>query len=227
MYKDRVGLRVISHHYEDIDMIKWDAELYYIDYEHKLVDSPFWGIHIGNAQLYYYDATRKHPYNLRMDANIHTRYSQFEILNSVRIFEDEYDFDSWEMDKYDLDEGKLDYTDFDLHELESLNSWTEYDEENTLNVYGRLVCLDEIKIFPEYRNKGYGTIAMEQLIQYFGRIGMDFMLLKPYPVEGNTEDNNYRMEQINRLIHFYQKVSFGLTKGKLLNDYCMVKRIND
>jgi GNAT superfamily N-acetyltransferase len=229
MYEEKVGIRAISYHYENIDLISWSIELYLTGEEYELThhNSPFGGKKIGDADVYLFDANKKSPFSLRIDANIQTNFSQFQILNSVRIFQDEFDLEMWEEDNYLIDEGELDYTDFEPDELKSLRSWTEYDEDKTVDVYGRLVLLDRIKILPEFRNKGYGSLVMKQLIQYFSKLGMDFFLLMPYPTEGNyEEDSHFREEQITRLTNFYTNVGFAITRGKLKELHCMVKRIN-
>jgi hypothetical protein len=139
MCEDSVVIRAIAYHYEDIDTISWNIEIYLTGEEYELThhNSPFGGKKIDKAMVYFYDATRNSPFDLRMDAHIHTSSSQFEILNSVRIFRDEYDLEVWLEDKEELDEGGLDYTDFYLDDLDGINSWTEYDKDNTLDVYGR------------------------------------------------------------------------------------------
>ncbi|MEH7524762.1 hypothetical protein V7149_16015 [Bacillus sp. JJ1503] len=207
--------------------VSWKVDIYKYVEENSTEENP--GIKIGHAKLNFYDATKNSQYSLRMKANLESSsFSEFECLCSVRIFQDEYDLEAWEMSpEYDdMDKGKLDRMDFESHELSQFN-WLVYDRECTENVFGRLVTLEKIWIEPQFRNQGFGRLTLEQIIKDFKLLGMDFILLKPHPLDREVlETEEVRLKEIERLIEFYKKSGFILTKGMLKDEYCMVMELN-
>ncbi|WP_147534513.1 GNAT family N-acetyltransferase [Bacillus marasmi] len=73
----------------------------------------------------------------------------------------------------------------------------------------KVLCLDAIKVDDKYRSKGYGITAIKDLIRFSRVLGIDYIILIPAPIEGETF-NEQRQEKVERLIHFYEKLDFEL-----------------
>lgn len=210
---------------EESDIIRWIVDVYFFDESVSTNEVP--GIHIGKGSMTYYDATRFSPYDLRMIAQVHgANRGEFQVLNSVRIFSDHQELRQFSRgDASDVDEGVLDPTDFTPDELEDIKDWNRYDEECTVNVYGRLVSFEDLVISPDYNNRDFSTVIVQKITDFFEKIGMDFMLVMPVPLHSNRLDEVSYKRQTKDVIELYESLEFEFTKGKLY-DYCMVKQLS-
>lgn len=75
----------------------------------------------------------------------------------------------------------------------------------------KILMLNTISIKPNYRNKGYGKAAIKELIQLCKILDIDYIILKPSPIEEvdySEEHKVKRKKDIERLVSFYDQLTF-------------------
>lgn len=94
-----------------------------------------------------------------------------------------------------------------------------------VQVYGNIAVLHTLKIKNEYRNQGFGRGTMQVIEDYLQKAKVDFLLLKPFPLEEEEIENNLE-KNIGKIISFYEKSGLKLAS---LNDEnrIMVKQIRE
>lgn len=132
----------------------------------------------------------------------------YETIHSVRIFSDEF---------MSLEFEESDDKDF----FEDMFEGNTY-HDNTVNVFGVIALISDVKIQEEYRNLGIGTKLISEFINYSKIAGIDFLMLKPYPTEqehlklaenSRELDNNKLKYEVDRLVKFYSQFGFTQTIG--------------
>lgn len=92
----------------------------------------------------------------------------------------------------------------------------------------KFLTVNKLSIKSEYRNKGYGTEAIKELIRLSHILDIDYIVLHPAPIENidfNDESKMKRIEEIDRLIAFYSKLDFDTYRFED-NDPIMVFDMN-
>lgn len=75
----------------------------------------------------------------------------------------------------------------------------------------KFLMLNTISIEKIYRSKGYGKAAIKELIQLCTVLDLDYIVLKPSPIEEvdfSDENKTKRKRDIKRLVSFYDQLGF-------------------
>ena len=75
----------------------------------------------------------------------------------------------------------------------------------------KFLMLNTISVNPDFRGKGCGKTALEELIKLCRILEIDLIILHPAPIEDvdfNEENNLKRKVDIEKLVSFYQKSNF-------------------
>lgn len=90
-----------------------------------------------------------------------------------------------------------------------------YDKEYQ---YVKNIFINDFICKTEYQNKGYGSIVMEQLIQYAKQLKVEYILGELSFVDIGTSDTEKKhIKNRKRLYHFYPKFGFNIEEH--LNKY--------
>lgn len=180
---------------------------------------------VGSAKILVYDAYNFHVSDLRSEADNY-QYHTYQSLSSVRIFATEYEMDAYTQDGEEYDDSGFDHFG-DPEDSDSIGS-LEGKEYNTLtaNVWGNVAILDEIRIDSNCRGKGFGTLAMNEILSLLKRTGVNYIILKPWPLENIDMKQEVLEQNIMRLITFYKRFDFSVTIGRS-SDVHMFKMIAD
>lgn len=81
--------------------------------------------------------------------------------------------------------------------------------EGKVVIYGRVAYIEDLKVKEKYRNIGIGNKAMFELIKFLSKMCVDFVLIKPFPLE--KEEGVNSKEGMKKLIAFYEKFGFDIT----------------
>ncbi|WP_428909757.1 hypothetical protein [Niallia sp. Krafla_26] len=100
--------------------------------------------------------------------------AQTEIGNAEFNFYNLVQYEDWS-DVLDTADGDSD----EDYEVMNILSNKLNDEEP----FGKLVILKRIIIEENFRNFGFGSIAIKEFIEYWGIVGVDFIALKPAPTD--------------------------------------------
>lgn len=91
--------------------------------------------------------------------------------------------------------------------------------------YGNFAYLDRIEIQNDFRNRGVGRIALEQILELLHNLGVKFVLLKAYPFELDNYDKPDKEKRVfdlvQRLARFYSRCGFKLIHEDGLDVYMM------
>lgn len=125
-------------------------------------------------------------------------YIHFKIYNSNLLNKNQL----WEA--ADASSGDEEWIMFTFPELfeEELQEWSP-----------KFLMLNTISIKPHYRNKGYGKAAIKELIQLCEILEIDYIVLKPSPIEEvdfSEEHKAKRKKDIEKLVSFYEQLEFDL-----------------
>lgn len=100
---------------------------------------------------------------------------------------------------------------------------------DTLVVWGRVAVLERLKIDDRYQNRGIGTEAMNEILDWLSKISVEFVILRPCPLEFLRGDKGKQAELadgIQRLTNFYSRFGFRKTVGSLsMKEFHMCKRL--
>ncbi|MCD8510409.1 MAG: hypothetical protein LRY73_11465 [Bacillus sp. (in: Bacteria)] len=195
---------------------------------------------IGTGNLLCFSAKHYPPAYIREQCDALT-LDNYQTMNAVRIFYDESEAEDYEFSKtLGLDVSEMEEeesADTEMTKLlaeAALSQGVEFQpvdyDENTINVYGNLALLSDIKIVEKYRHCGYGKQAMGELADYCMALGMDFILLKPFPTEteefedeeGNLDDR-VTADKVNELLNFYEPMGYKRTVGRSEGIYLVKK----
>ena len=98
----------------------------------------------------------------------------------------------------------------------------------TNSVYGKILLLTTYFIEEKYRNKGYGKLGIESILSYFTRLGIEFIIVKPYPIllvnKEQPVEEVEKQTMINRLCQFYENFNFEKTYGRCFEP-CLVREL--
>lgn len=93
----------------------------------------------------------------------------------------------------------------------------------------KFLMLNTIFINPPFRSKGFGTTAIKELIKLCSVLEIDYMVLKPSPIENvdfSDENRIKRRSDIDKLVTYYEQI--GFTSYSLNNkEPIMVFDVND
>lgn len=134
---------------------------------------------------------------IRIDNEISNKkigYIAYKIYNTNLISSAEYLFDV--ADSISGDEVYI------------IENFLECSEKNKLSLKNKkILSLDTMKVKKKYRSLGHGRSAMTELIKLCKVLDVDYIVLKPAPIEGKLESRN-REAMIRRLISFYSSLGF-------------------
>lgn len=123
-------------------------------------------------------------------------YISFKIYNSTIL------------NKFQL----LDASDaFSSDEEWEMSTFLELFDEEIEELSPKFLMLNRISIKPTFRNKGYGKEAIKELIQLCKILEVEYIALKPSPIENvdfNNENKTKRKKDIERLVCFYDQLGF-------------------
>lgn len=122
------------------------------------------------------------------------------------------EFSDWEEVLYCADGDSGD-------DLEVLSHISAYMEDEI--PFGKVALLKVLKIDKLYRGKKIGTEAIHQFIHYWRLCGMDFLAVKPAPLDLSMSQKD-REEYISRLIIFYKQFGFNVIEYKKLSEPVMI-----
>ncbi|MFZ3591610.1 GNAT family N-acetyltransferase [Bacillus sp. DJP31] len=147
----------------------------------------------------------------------------YQTVSSVRIFNNEFEaeeYEMWKKEGVDLTEEEATHDDpvWKFARELGVSDVAVYEEndydDNTISVYGTIAILSDLSIGKEYQRKGYGTQAMEEIINYCKALGIDFILLKPFPPSGEDMDEIESQRKVSELLSFYEPLEFKKTIGR-------------
>ncbi|MCK1998326.1 GNAT family N-acetyltransferase [Psychrobacillus psychrodurans] len=79
----------------------------------------------------------------------------------------------------------------------------------SLELNKKLLTIEEINIDSNYRSKGHGNAALNELLKLAKILSVDYIVLKPAPPNDEaSDDKTVRNSQIKRLINFYERFGF-------------------
>lgn len=110
-----------------------------------------------------------------------------------------------------------------------MSTFIEVFEEELELLNPKFLMLNMISIKPDYRNKGYGKVAIKELSKLCKLLEIDYIVLKPSPIEDvdfNGKNKAKRKKDIENLISFYDQLDFDVF---ILEDEepIMVFEVND
>ncbi len=146
--------------------------------------------------------------NMKTDEEIDIGHANFNLFNSYR-------FADW-FELVDCADGISGDT------YEVLNVLTPFIDEEEIN--GKIVILNSFEIKDDYRNSGWGSMAMEEFLKYWSYKDIDYIALKPAP-PANIEGKEREM-YIKRLTEFYGKFGMSPLKSREYEEPCMGKNLN-
>lgn len=94
-----------------------------------------------------------------------------------------------------------------------MSTFAELFEEELQEWSPKFLMLNTISIKPYHRNKGYGKAAIKELIQLCEILEIDYIVLKPSPIEEvdfSEEHKVKRKKDIEKLVSFYEQLEFDL-----------------
>lgn len=118
-------------------------------------------------------------------------------------------FNSYLLSNYELLDA-ADALSGDEHWL--MSTFLELFEDEFEISFPIFLMLNTITIQPEYRNRGYGKKAIKELIQLCEILMVDYIVLKPSPIEDIDFGEEYkegRKVEINKLVSFYEQLKFN------------------
>ncbi|WP_421662697.1 GNAT family N-acetyltransferase [Lysinibacillus telephonicus] len=93
-----------------------------------------------------------------------------------------------------------------------MSIFLELFEEEIEECSPKFLMLNTISIKPTYRNKGYGKTAVKELIQQCGILEIDYIVLKPSPIEDVDFSDEHKMKRkkdIEKIVSFYDQLGFN------------------
>lgn len=109
----------------------------------------------------------------------------------------------------------------DLYEVVTVLSGLRDEKE----IEGKILVLDSLEISEQHRNQGWGSNAMEEFLNYWDYIGIDYFALKPAPRD-NELSGIERKRYIEGLIKFYSKLGFNVLENSEDEEPCMGRSFN-
>ncbi|PIC56684.1 hypothetical protein CSV80_13495 [Sporosarcina sp. P12(2017)] len=100
---------------------------------------------------------------------------------------------------------------FSGDELWLMSTFAKLFKEELEEELPKFLMLNTISVNPDFRGKGYGKTAIEELIKLCRILEIDLIILHPAPIEDVdfTEENNLKRKvDIEKLVSFYQKSNF-------------------
>ncbi|WPK10294.1 GNAT family N-acetyltransferase [Lysinibacillus louembei] len=132
------------------------------------------------------------------DKEIRVGYIHFRIYNSYQLSRFEL------LDAADALSGDEEWL---------MSAFLDAFEEEIEEWSPKCLTLDRILVEPVYRNKGYGKLAIKELVKLCEILGVDYIVLKPSPVEEadfSDKAKAQRKEDIKRLVSFYDQLGFDI-----------------
>ncbi|WP_066297714.1 GNAT family N-acetyltransferase [Bacillus sp. FJAT-29937] len=196
---------------------------------------------IGNGSFYVFSAERNSPADVREQCDALSSH-MYQTMSAVKVFPDYWSLDDYKTnEEMGLDNSNYDDS-FDDPIYQNgrsmgVSDLAQYEDksfsDNTINVFGKLALLSEIKIKKEFRRKGYGKLAMEALEEYCSLHDTDFILLKPFPTETDDlklENRDLDIEKtekaIDQLLNFYEPLGYKRTMGRT-DEVHLVKQLSE
>lgn len=184
---------------------------------------------VGRAKINVYNALLYSSYDLRMMAQIDgSSFYEYQTLNSVRIFESPSEMQKFEEGRTQYKEEPIreqDIVSFDFEEMDILKGWTHYNEE-TENVCGVFVTIEDLNINEEYNEEVYFTNVVKQIESFLLKLGVNYLIAMPFPMCDSIENEFAYKRDIKEITTWYEEYGFRRTKGKLKQP-CFVKVVNE
>lgn len=97
----------------------------------------------------------------------------------------------------------------------TMRCYPRYNEEP---YYLKSIFIEDFKSDPNYRDKGFGTIIMNELIQYAKKLNVKYISGELSFVDiGKDDEDDSCKDKRERLYHFYPKFGFIIEEHKMEN----------
>ncbi|GLC89798.1 GNAT family N-acetyltransferase [Lysinibacillus piscis] len=93
-----------------------------------------------------------------------------------------------------------------------MSAFLEVFEEEVEGWSPKFLMLNRILVQSAYRSKGYGKLAIKELVKLCEILDIDYIVLKPSPIEEvdfSDEHKKKRKKDIKRLVSFYDQLGFN------------------
>lgn len=210
---------------QDKDYKCLEVELEFCEIDEEGYDSP----KLGNALLSVYDEKWADILEVA-DEHSGERFNAFESVSFERMWFTEGDWESYPFNIEKLGEHSNNQK-FQEHNR-------ELQSQNKVTVYGRIALLRNFTVLESYRNKGYGSAFMGELLQFLASVlHVDFVLLHAHPYmnelpyqkenesdlkeEEKEENKRFVEEKCLQLREYYGRFGFVVT-GEPVHNYMVL-----